>query len=166
MYDDSDGILCRPGGPRHHSTPGPYCAPDRCYCPANLTATSRGPRTTVDGEPIFLRDPAAGQQLRADGEQRALTAASTWRDRALASLRALAASGDPFTSEHVVERVGLPTKTVTSNANNAVGALISMASKRGLIEPTGRLVPSQRPSSHGATLREWRGTERGRVSGQ
>lgn len=50
------GHECYPGGPQHHSTPGPYCAPARCYCPgAPGSATRRGLRTTVDGEPLFLR---------------------------------------------------------------------------------------------------------------
>lgn len=153
------GVECYPFGPRDPRTPGPYCAPLRCYCAGSPTNVKRGPVTTVDGEPLFL-NPAEGQHRKRTGMARALSARDEWRERARVAVRALAASGVPFTSEDVVARVGLPTGAVGTNANNAVGALVSAAARAGVIEPTGRLVASGRPSSHGATLREWRGVRR------
>lgn len=48
------GHECYPGGPRCWTTPGPYCAPLRCYCDGRPGQVDRRPPTTVDGEPLHL----------------------------------------------------------------------------------------------------------------
>lgn len=98
---------------------------------------------------------AAGQANRDLGESRALSAAdSGWRDRADAAIRYLAHLGEPFTSEDVVSRAGLPSGDTGINANNAVGALMSAWAKSGRIRRAG-YTASSRPSSHGATIALW-----------
>lgn len=164
-YDSSGDILCRPGGPRHVNTPGPYCAPLRCYCPGRVTIP-RGPRTTVDGHPVLLNDPLEGERRKAVGMHRALDAREAWRQRARAAVLALAALGEPFTSEDVVDRVGLPAGGVGTNANNAVGALMSSAARANVIEPTGRHVRCRHAHSNARELKEWRGVTHGRMVGQ
>lgn len=107
-------------------------------------------------------DRAASIAARQAGERAARNAAdvAAWNGQARLAVLALAATGEPFTSEEVTARCGLPRGTVGTNRNNAVGALLSGAARRGLIRKTGRTVPSTRVSSHGAALAEWVGAER------
>lgn len=103
-------------------------------------------------------DLFGGLQDKEDAQARALAAATVdWRARAMAEIERLARVGAPFTSEVVTAVVGLPRHAIRMNRNNAVGALMSAAAKRGIIHKTGRYVPSQRRRSHGAMLAEWRG---------
>ena len=60
-----------------------------------------------------------------------------------------------FTSEDVLQRVGLPRPAGTSNANNAVGAMMSGLAKRGIIRKTSKRRPSTRTSSHGREIAVW-----------
>lgn len=60
-----------------------------------------------------------------------------------------------FTSEDVLERVGLPRPDGTSNANNAVGAMMSGLARRGVIRKTAKRRPSVRASSHGREIAVW-----------
>jgi hypothetical protein len=64
----------------------------------------------------------------------------------------------PFTSEDILEVVGLPSGEIGQHANNAVGAMMNSCAKKGWIHKTGRHVPSQRPTSHGTEINEWTGT--------
>ena len=98
----------------------------------------------------------AGVQARETGESRALTAADDWRSQADRAIKYLAHLDDPFTSEDVIARAGLPTGNTRTNANNAVGAVMSAAARRGLIRKTG-YTQSSRPSSHGAIIALWEG---------
>lgn len=100
-----------------------------------------------------LARKAEGQALAADA------APDDWTDRFRSALRELAATGEPFTSEDVTDRAGLPAGGIGTNRNNAVGALMASAgaARPKLIRKTGRHVPSRRPSSHAATLTEWIG---------
>lgn len=99
-----------------------------------------------------LARKAEGQALAADA------APDDWTARFRQAVRELAATGEPFTSEDVTDRAGLPAGDVGTNRNNAVGALMSSAAQAKVIRKTGRLVQSRRPSSHAATLTEWTGT--------
>lgn len=108
----------------------------------------------------WRRNPALnGIDLKAEGQAAALAASpEDWRGRAREAIRELAKAGRPFTSEDVTARAGLPTGSVGTNLNNAVGGLMSSAATARVIRKTGRLVASSRPSSHAATLTEWIGT--------
>lgn len=81
-----------------------------------------------------------------------------WKRDFMVYLQGLALRGEPFTSEDITYYIGLPRGNVRMNANNAVGAMVSGAARRGIIEKTGRHRKSQRPTSHGAELIEWVGT--------
>lgn len=100
----------------------------------------------------------AGRAARDAGAAQAdsSAAADEWRPGAIAVLRELALSGQPFTADDLVERAGLPLQSET-NANNAVGALFSAASKKGLIERMGD-TQSKRVAGHARRLSVWRGS--------
>jgi len=99
---------------------------------------------------------AQGRILADAGMQMALFARPEWNERATAVILALAETGQPFTADHVIERVGLPTRYQGMNANNAVGAAISAASRRKQIISIG-FTTANRASSHNRVLRIWRG---------
>jgi hypothetical protein len=101
----------------------------------------------------------AGEQLKQDGMERAKGARDIqeWKEEFNNTVAECAKNGLPFTSEHITMIVGLPRKEVEMNANNAVGAMMNGAAKRGVIKKTGRRVSSRRPTSHGAELTEWMG---------
>lgn len=80
-----------------------------------------------------------------------------WRERFRRAVEALARDGRTFTSEDVVDLVGLPAGEHGTNRNNAVGAMMNGLARRGVIRKTDRRVPSARPSSHGAELIVWAG---------
>ena len=80
-----------------------------------------------------------------------------WKDRFDLTIRRLADSGYPFTSEDVTAAAGLPRGFIQGNRNNAVGAMMNAAARRGTIRKTGKRVPSRRPTSHGAELAQWVG---------
>jgi len=80
-----------------------------------------------------------------------------WREDFNRTVVACALSQRPFTSEHIIAMIGLPRGDVRTNANNAVGAMMNSAAKRGIIKKTGNRVLARRPTSHGAELTEWIG---------
>jgi hypothetical protein len=83
---------------------------------------------------------------------------ATWRDRAWLRLLELAASGDEFTSDDVVERVGHPDEAHGANgANNAVGSLFVRAEREHRIMATGRVRGSRQPRRKGGMVRVWVG---------
>lgn len=93
-------------------------------------------------------------QNRAVGETKALNAADQeWKTRARNAINYLAHLGT-FTSEDVIARAGLPRGETATNANNAVGALISAEARAGRIRKVG-YTQSARPTSHGATITIW-----------
>lgn len=108
--------------------------------------------------PPMVRDVAAGRRAAEAGKARAANAATDeWRHAFKWAVERWADACMPFTSETVVAEVGLPQGEVGTNINNAVGALMSAAARKNVIRATGRHVPSTRPSSHGAELKEWIG---------
>ncbi|MGZ6360912.1 MAG: hypothetical protein ACXWP0_04425, partial [Ktedonobacterales bacterium] len=80
-------------------------------------------------------DHREGQRLAQIGTEQALyaTAALPWVERAE---RWLTLRSEPFTSEHLVEAIGLPHEVAT-NANNCVGGLIRAWAQRRRIERVG-----------------------------
>lgn len=110
---------------------------------------------TTEDEPLF--DLAGGQALAERGMTRALDAAEEWRTDAYAAIDYLAQTGRRFTSEDVVELVGLPNPDATdTNQNNAVGAIMNAAARRHMIHRVG-WGSSRRKSSHAAALALWEG---------
>jgi hypothetical protein len=100
-----------------------------------------------------------GLQLKEQGQTQAKGAADVqvWRVEFVAAVvKLLRYNPDAqFTSEDVLQRVGLPRPAGTSNANNAVGAMMSGLAKRGIIRKTSKRRPSTRTSSHGREIAVW-----------
>lgn len=87
-----------------------------------------------------------------------MTPTPTWFDRATTALIALAASGDPFTSDDLIDVVGVPDADHQPNArNNQVGAVFREAARQGIIRSEGRVVQSRQPHRKGGAVRVWRG---------
>ena len=105
-----------------------------------------------------INEPMTGRKAKEEGMARALQPqeVADWKEQFRVGVMSLADRGTPFTSEDVINAVGLP-REVQQNRNNAVGAMMSAMARRGLIRKTGRRVQSQRPSSHCAEILEWVG---------
>lgn len=82
-----------------------------------------------------------------------------YRKEFRAAVEKLAATGTPFTSEDVINIVGLPSGREGLHKNNAVGALIAGCAKRGVIVRHGDTTQSRRATSHAAELTYWIGAE-------
>lgn len=100
-----------------------------------------------------------GLQLKADGQAQAVSRpdVQTWSQTFAAAVVKLLRYHPQaqFTSEDVLERVGLPRPTGHSNANNAVGAMMTVLARQGVIRKTAKRRPSTRPSSHGREIAVW-----------
>lgn len=82
----------------------------------------------------------------------------TWKEAADEALRELAATGDQFSADDLVERIGPPDLTRTPNGrNNSIGAVFSRARHAGLIEVVG-YTRSTTPTRKGGLIRVWKGT--------
>lgn len=101
-----------------------------------------------------------GDELKAEGMANALVASpDEWRALARETVEWLAERGEPFTSEDLTRYVGLPNPDATeANRNNAVGAIISGAARRGLIRRVG-IENARRAPSHAAALGVWVGVK-------
>lgn len=84
----------------------------------------------------------------------------TWRERAWQALRELAQDPrEPFTSDDLIERVGVPDSTHGANSrNSAIGPLFRKAAQRGLIVSYGPPVKSTQKHRKGGMVRLWCGT--------
>lgn len=100
---------------------------------------------------------AAAEDRAHDGTRLAEDAGRVqeWRVRALEALDQLADSSRPFIADDLVAIVGLPDKGL--NKNNAVGAVIQGAARRGVIVHTGNYRRSARLSGHARVVAEWIG---------
>ena len=97
-----------------------------------------------------------GIALGESGKQTALdNAPHQWRERFDRALTYLASLDDPFTVDDVIARAGLP-RMSEMNKNNAVGAIMSAAARRGLIRRTG-YEQAGRSLSHGRAVSVWQG---------
>ena len=103
-------------------------------------------------------EPMTGREAKEEGMARALQPqeVADWKEQFERSVITLARRGVPFTSEDVIDAVGLP-RDVKQNRNNAVGAMMSAMARRGFIRKTGRHIQSQRHVSHCREIREWIG---------
>lgn len=99
-----------------------------------------------------------GQARKTAGMNLATTGAPTWTQLARSAVQALAARPDPFTSEDVIDLVGLPRPGSGANRNNAVGAIMSGCARAGMIKKTGQYVETRRPTSHARIVAVWEGT--------
>ena len=96
-----------------------------------------------------------GDLFKQEGMEVAAEAVSTWSQEARNAIDYLAECEQEFTSEQVIELIGLP-RQVGMNRNNAVGAAMSGAARRGVIRRVGYR-NAQRPESHSAVLAVWVG---------
>jgi hypothetical protein len=100
---------------------------------------------------------AEGTVLKAEGMETALTIHKDWQDSFREVVRELAQIPSGFTSEDVIDKVGLPSGDIGLHRNNAVGAMMSGMAANKTIKKTGNHVSSKRSPSHGAELTEWIG---------
>jgi len=63
--------------------------------------------------------------------------------------------GTLFTSEDIIDQIGLPSGGVRMHGNNAVGAMMSAVAKRGLAVKSGRHTRSRRRVSHATEVPVW-----------
>lgn len=78
-------------------------------------------------------------------------APGVWLDLARHTIRTLAATGEPFTSDAVWERIGQPPEP------RALGAVMRGLARDGVIVSTGTYHPSQRVQNHCRPVAVWRG---------
>lgn len=90
----------------------------------------------------------------------AAQAVDAWVAEAYAAIHYLASLRIDFTSEDVVAMVGLPRIDTGKDRNNAVGAVMSGAARRGVIVRTGQMRRAHRSTSHAALLTVWQGAGR------
>lgn len=111
-----------------------------------------GPQTP----PADTLNLAEGLARKGAGTALAIEAVPTWADHARAAVMTMAVTGQPFTSDDLYQRVGLPHSS-EPNDNNAVGALFSSMAKAGIIRATGRFPRTRRAAGHGRRIQEWVG---------
>jgi hypothetical protein len=102
---------------------------------------------------------SSGTALKEQGMSLALSPdrLSEWKRAFRRSVISHAANGHAFTSEDVLDDVGLPSSEIATNANNAVGAMMNAMAKMGYITKTNERRVARRPSSHGRELAVWIG---------
>jgi hypothetical protein len=93
---------------------------------------------------------------RVNGQWAALNAVPSWDLKASIAGFFLRLTMLGFTTEDVIDRVGLPRGVIGTNLNNAVGAWASREAKAGRIRQIDT-VPSRRRTSHGAKIALWIG---------
>lgn len=92
-----------------------------------------------------------GAQLRDEGMARALAAEhEAWKERATEAVELLAATGQEFTSDHVRDLAGEPSRP------NAIGGILNGAKRNGIITVVG-FAQATRASRHASVMRVWRG---------
>lgn len=131
----------------------PTSKPVKISCPECVVYT------VAPGDP-YQKDPTEGKALALQGQERALAAADDdWKAEFRAEALRLAGIGLPFTSEDVLDTVGLPTNAIGQHKNNSVGAMMFALAREGVIVKTGTHSVSQRPQSHGREITDWVGAQ-------
>lgn len=104
-------------------------------------------------------DSAEATRRKEDGIDKALRKAATlkWQKAAEDWLWDLPA-GHRFTSEELVDVIGLPVGREAAGKNNAVGALMNGIAKKGVIRNTQQYVKTSRPASHSRVVAVWERT--------
>lgn len=101
-------------------------------------------------------DGDEGKRRQQHGQQLAWThSPDEWRLAAKWALWELARTGEPFTADDVIAKVGLP-KPSWPGMNNAVGALFSLAARKHVIHRVGD-TSTLRVIGHARRLSLWRG---------
>lgn len=76
----------------------------------------------------------------------------------MSALHELAMTGEPFTSDDLLDRVGPPDGGHTANGrNNAIGSVFVQAAREGWISSEGRVVKSRAEHRKGGGVRVWIG---------
>jgi hypothetical protein len=84
----------------------------------------------------------------------------SWQQEAASALLSLASTGEPFSSDDLLDAVGFPDDDHTPNAgNNAIGSVFRKASADGVIVPVG-VTRSKVPTRKGGLVRTWQGVDR------
>ena len=98
-----------------------------------------------------------GLDLKERGMEQAKAAydVQAWKQRFVAAVKHLVEKGHRFTSEDVIDLVGLPRTDGVMNANNAVGAMMNALARRKVIVKTSHRTQSARASSHGREIAVW-----------
>lgn len=103
---------------------------------------------------VDLWDPDEGKRRRDEAMRAQMEAEANQAYRERFEAEVLAQRGT-FTSEDITQVVGLPAKTIKTNANNLVGAIMHRLSADGLIVRVGS-ANSARARSNAATLSVWK----------
>jgi hypothetical protein len=98
---------------------------------------------------LVAKDLGVSQALAANDIQE-------WKAQFRRHATFLAGTGDTFTSEDIIDYVGLP-RDSEMNANNAVGAMMTVLAREGVIRKTKERRVSKRPLSHGREIAVWAG---------
>ena len=98
---------------------------------------------------LVAKDLGVSQALAANDIQE-------WKAQFRRHATFLAGTGDTFTSEDIIDYVGLP-RDSEMNANNAVGAMMTVLAREGVIRKTKERQVSKRPLSHGREIAVWAG---------
>lgn len=93
----------------------------------------------------------AGETGKQQGTAKAAEAQSDYFEVAVAQIRTLARTGEPFTAEDVTDTIGLP-----SGSGKVIGSAFLSVSRTGLIWRVGER-PANRSTSHRRMLAVWRG---------
>lgn len=103
-----------------------------------------------------LFDLKEGTAQRDKGVNTALFAPGmdVWTLRAEKAVQHLLSQGRTFTSDDVIEAVGLPRLESAPNRNNAVGALFQSLAKRGVIKKVG-YAKTRRAIGHARVVTVW-----------
>ena len=102
---------------------------------------------------IFCATTNSGVEAGKAGAALALLATDKeWATKAYDWVVEMARSGVVFTTDDLIEAVGMP-----EGHSKAVGAIVRSASVRGIIQSVGA-TPTTRKSSHGRLIRQWLGS--------
>jgi hypothetical protein len=97
---------------------------------------------------------ASGKKRQAAGTAKVLAENYTWSEKALAIIESYDAgvffTSDTVRKDAILCDIGLPEHP------NAWGAVLSVASKHGMIQKTGRYFSSDIDSNHSRVVAEWR----------
>tara|TARA_R110000796_G_scaffold167313_4_gene284235 strand:+ start:9105 stop:9431 length:327 start_codon:yes stop_codon:yes gene_type:complete len=98
------------------------------------------------------KPPSSGEEARDEALTQVSENTGEWKDRAMNLISSVPM--DTFIGEdireHIVGKIGNP------HSNNAMGALVMNAVRRGIIEPTGEYRKMRRKSSHARESKVYR----------
>lgn len=89
-------------------------------------------------------------------------AAISWKDAAMESVKVVASALDDFTTDTVWDYLDEHYPGVTTHEGRAMGAIMRLASKQGIVTPTKEYRISSRASCHCRPLLVWSSNRRKR----